>query len=242
MRDPRLAGNGLTTLVGLLTSALPRRDEVETLVERVNMAPDKVITRRRVDHQWQEAILGADERGKLDELLTAVQDELKEYPAPLAEFVAWLASARRRQKPADAVSEIARLRTEIRALPDPREGAILVQSLRSALLDVQEGFEDSAGRALLLAVDDRSASVARDQVLGAGRDALAAADTLFTGIQLADQLLKRRRPSDPANLAFRGEHDITRVLIDDRDDVAERALALLDILRSHAPAVFATSS
>jgi hypothetical protein len=65
---------------------------------------------------------------------------------------------------------------------------------------------------------------------------------LLIGIDLADKLLKKRRPSDPADLLFQREHNIDRVLIDDRDDAVQQARELLEVLRLHARTLFSTEA
>jgi Effector-associated domain 1 len=241
MRDPRLSDDGLTRLIDVLMTALADAEDVVSVVERAGMTPGMVIKSRTVDHQWQDAILGADARDRLDQLLAAIEHDLKGYKA-FADFGAWVASARHRQKPADAAVELTHRLREIRAYSDPRDALVLARSLRSALLDVQEGFEGPEGRALLLAVDDRSAAAARTRVLAACRDALTAADTLLTAGELAAGTLSSRRASEGAEVRFRQEHEIVRVLIDDRDAAADRLRALLDVLRSEAPGVFASDA
>lgn len=180
-------------------------------------------------------VLAADKRHPeaLDKLLNAVEHDLEGLRCA-ARHHSWRALARRQHEPMVAVREIAD-RTRSAEPPSPRDAEPHLESLRGAVLDVRAALKDESVHASLLAYDQKTARKAGNEITGACRRALSATDALLTGIDLANDLLSSRRAFDGPDVTFRGEHNVVRALIDDREDVAVRMENLLEVLRVRVP-------
>lgn len=239
MLDPRLAGAGLRDLVDLLSDALPQPEAIGVLVDRAELPAGRIRRSGTPLYDWHAAVTAADDGhpGTLDRLLVEISHYMQNMPTHKANLEAWLARGQRRTDLVAVAEEIERLAASVRACADPRKSAGLLDGLRGTVLDIREGFQTPDLSTPLLAVDAASADAARSEILGACRQALTAVDNLITGVQLAAELAKKRRPSDGEELVFTREHAIVRVLIDDREDVDAGIEDLLSTLKTYAPAL-----
>jgi hypothetical protein len=232
-----LSGDGLGELVDILAKAFEETDHVKDALHRIHIPISEVQQSSITAHYWRHAILAADLRDKLDDLLRNVDKQLKElkiYP----EFKAWNARAGRHVEVQTAVRHIEAGLLGIESHIDPRDARDSALTLRLAIFDLRRAFEDKAIHASLLAIDDTAASEASSKICRACGQALKPTKSLLRGIQRANTLLESRRDSDGDDMVFIRDQRILRALTDDQDDVYERTQQLLEVLRLHAPALF----
>lgn len=239
MLDPRLSGDGLRTLTDLLARALPHDDDVEAVVMRSEIAPEKVRSAKTVSHRWQNVLLAADARHpeKLDRLLREIEHELADMPVHLQAFRSWTAVARRRAQPASAMAEVLERTAQLGDQSDPRDAMHVARALRDGVLDLRDAFDDGVVATSLLGIDADAAEVGREEIRARCRRALAAIDTLLAGIEISRRLLADLRPSDGQDVIFSKELNMVRILVDDRDDVVEAIRRLEAVLTIRAPAL-----
>jgi hypothetical protein len=229
VRDSRVGGGAFEDLVRLLSDALGKPDQFETVATMLDLA-SKVSWDGDAERKWTSLLNVAAERpSELDRLLNLIEYKLK-GTVYWERFLRWRGQASN-AKLANAVADLRESRKGLLDISDPRKAQVPLGVMRSTVIELSEiAPEKLISERPLLADDPDEVAAARSEVSDACRNTLAAVDQLMVGITDARRQSPRIRQAYGGQEAFIVERSVVRHLLDDRSVVDLESQTLLQIL------------
>ena len=230
-RDSRVAGRALEDLVKLLSDALGKPEQIETIAIWLDLASE-VSWAGNAENKWTSLLnIAAHRSSALDRLLQIVEDKLKETVYQ-KQFLHWRGQGNK-AKLEQAVADLRQARKSLLDISDPRKAHVPLGVMRPTVIEISEIVPDKLISEPPLADDPDEAAAARSEVLDACRHTLAAVDQLMVGIGDARRQSTRIRQAYGSQEAFVVERSVVRHLLDDRSVVDLESQTLIQVLDKH---------